>query len=33
MKKMIVEKLVAELANDAKTGEPEKGAHKKNKEK
>lgn len=33
MKKMIVEQLVAELANDAKTGEPEKGAHKKNKEK
>ena len=33
MKKMIVEQLVAELANDAKTGEPEKEAHKKNKEK
>ena len=33
MKKMIVEQLVAELANDAKTGEPEKEAHKRNKEK
>ena len=33
MKKMIVEQLVAELTNDAKTGEPEKEAHKKNKEK
>ena len=33
MKKMIVEQLVAELANDAKTGEPEKETHKRNKEK
>ena len=33
MKKMIVEQLVAELANDAKAGESEKEAHKKNKEK
>ena len=33
MKKMIVEQLVAELSNDAKAGEPEKEAHKKNKEK
>ena len=29
MKKMIVEQLVAELANDAKAGEPEKDAHRK----
>ena len=33
MKKMIVEQLVAELANDAKAREPEKETHKKNKEK
>ena len=33
MKKMIVEQLVAELANDAKAGEPEKEAHKRNKDK
>ena len=33
MKKMIVEQLVAELGNDAKAGETEKEAHKKNKEK
>ena len=33
MKKMIVERLVTELANDAKTVEPDKEAHKKNKEK
>ena len=33
MKKMIVEQLVAELADDAKAGEPEKEAHKRNKEK
>lgn len=33
MKKMIVEQLVAELANDAKAGESEKEAHKRNKDK
>ena len=33
MKKMIVEQLVAELANDAKAREPEKETHKKNKKK
>ena len=33
MKKMIVEQLVAELANDAKARQPEKETHKKNKEK